>query len=245
MHAFDQAGFPVRFDWGEAGLRTLAPGVDLLIIVDVLSFSTAVEVATARGAGVYPYPAADASAQAFADKHGAVLAVNRRDMSGERPYSLSPQSLADIASGTRVVMPSPNGSTLTTLASKTHLILAGCLRNARAVARWANVRTAIGVIAAGELRPDNSLRFAVEDLVGAGAILSHFPAETRSPEGEIAVAAFERFANDLPGHLAQSASGRELAELGFADDVAMAAELDVSDSVPVFVQPGLYAAEPY
>ena len=154
VRPFDQAGFSVRFDWGEAGLRTLAPGVDLLIIVDVLSFSTAVEVATARGAAVYPYPVADTSAQAFANEQRAVLAVNRRNMSGERPYSLSPRSLAEITPGTRVVLPSPNGSTLTTLASKTHLILAGCLRNARAVARWASVRNAIGVIAAGELRPD-------------------------------------------------------------------------------------------
>lgn len=225
------------------GLRTLAAQVDLLIIVDVLSFSTAVEVATARGACIYPYPTAGGSAHKFAAAHGALLAVSRREMSAERPYSLSPRSLTAIPSGSRLVLPSPNGSTLTTLASNAHLILAGCLRNARAVARCARLRTTIGVIAAGELRPDGSRRCAVEDLVGAGAILSHFAPELRSPEAEAAVAAFERVADRLPEYVALSTSGRELTELGFADDVALAAELDVSDNVPAFGRAGAYVSQ--
>jgi 2-phosphosulfolactate phosphatase len=243
VDAFQQSGFAARLEWGEAGLRVLAPSVDLLIIVDVLSFTTAVEVATARGAWVFPYPLRDQSAADFAAEHHAILAANRREVSAERPYSLSPRSLATIPAGTRLVLPSPNGSTLTTLASKTHLILAGCLRNARAVAKWAGVRSTIGVIAAGEVRPDGSLRYAIEDLLGAGAILSHFPVEARSPEAEVAVAAFERFADDLPRRLADCASARELAAMGFAEDVAFAAELDVSNSVPTFLLGGVYAAE--
>jgi 2-phosphosulfolactate phosphatase len=48
-------------------------------------------------------------------------------------YSLSPQSLASIPKGTRLVLPSPNGATLTLATEKTPT-LAGCLRNYRAVA---------------------------------------------------------------------------------------------------------------
>jgi 2-phosphosulfolactate phosphatase len=243
VNAFEQSGFAARMDWGVAGLRTLEPDVGLLVIVDVLSFTTAVEVATSRGARVYPYPMRDRSAIDFAAQHHAVLAINRHEMSAERPYSLSPRSLTRIPHGTSLVLPSPNGSTLTTLAAKTHLIVAGCLRNARAVAKWARVRDTVGVIASGEVRKDGSLRFAIEDLLGAGAILSHFPAEARSPEADVAVAAFQRFADNLPRHLAECASGRELAAMGFADDVTMAAELDVSDSVPILLQGGVYAAE--
>jgi hypothetical protein len=44
---FGQAGFDVRFEWGEAGLRALAPATDVLVLVDVLSFTTAVDVAVA------------------------------------------------------------------------------------------------------------------------------------------------------------------------------------------------------
>jgi 2-phosphosulfolactate phosphatase len=44
----------VRFEWGLAGARVLASVSEVLVVVDVLSFSTAVEVALARGATVVP-----------------------------------------------------------------------------------------------------------------------------------------------------------------------------------------------
>lgn len=243
MDPFAQVGFNARFEWGEAGIRTLSPDVGVLVIVDVLSFTTAVEAATTRGAIVFPYPFRDSTAQAFADEKGAVLAVGRHAVSAERPYSLSPGTFAGLAAGTRVVLPSPNGSHLSTAAGRTHVTVAGCLRNARGVAEWAqSFDQVVGVIAAGELRRDGSLRFAIEDLVGAGAILSHFPEDQRSPEGSIAVAAFESMRGDLAGVLAQCASGRELVQIGFADDVRLAAELDASTTVPVLRPGGWYGA---
>jgi 2-phosphosulfolactate phosphatase len=242
LDPFTQEGFRARLEWGEAGLRRLAPSVEALVIVDVLSFSTAVEVATARGASVHPYAFHDSSAADFARSRGAMLAVSRYDVSPQQPYSLSPETLATIPPGSRLVLPSPNGSTLTVVAADTGCaVAAGCLRNSRAVARWAADRT-LGVIAAGELSRAGGLRFAIEDLIGAGAILRHVPVECRSPEAEVAVAAFERFAPDLHIALAECASGRELAAIGFSKDVSLAAELDVSDTVPIFQGPGLYAA---
>jgi 2-phosphosulfolactate phosphatase len=107
---FDQARYAVRFDRGDAGVRALAPATDVLVLVDVLSFTTAVEVAVTRGGSVYPYHVRDATAAAFAARLGAVLAVDRRRVSAERPYSLSPSSLATLPAGTRLVLPSPNGS---------------------------------------------------------------------------------------------------------------------------------------
>jgi len=120
-------------------------------------------------------------------------------------------------------------------------VLVDCLRNARAVAvagqRWAGT---LGVIAASERWPDGTLRCAVEDLVGAGAILSHVPLAERSPGAEAAVAAFRRLVADRPRCLREGASGRELAALGFTDEVTMAAELDVSAVVPSFQHGGAY-----
>jgi 2-phosphosulfolactate phosphatase len=223
-------------------MRTLAPGVEVLILVDVLSFTTAVDVAAARGALVYPYIGMGEAARSFAAEQGALLAV-RRETSQEQPYSLSPCSLLSIPRGTRIVLPSLNGSRLSALASKTHPVAAGCLRNARAVAAWARARGTVGVIAAGEVRRvDGTLRFALEDLLGAGAILSHFPAEARSPEANAAVAAFDYFAADLSRQLARCASGRELAAIGYAEDVVLAAQLDASASVPVLIDEGMYVA---
>jgi 2-phosphosulfolactate phosphatase len=239
--SFDQDPFAARFDWGEQGLRTLLPSVELIVIVDVLSFSTDVEVAASRGAYVIPFAAHDASAEAFAAERDAILASNRGQTSAEHPYSLSPRSLMDIAGGTRLVLPSLNGSNLTTLASDAQQVATGCLRNAQALAEWASQVASVGVIAAGELRRDGTLRFAIEDLIGAGAILRHFPCEARSPEAEVAVAAFQRFEHDLPRTLAECGSGRELAAMGFAEDTAVAAELNVSRAVPRLVLAGWYS----
>jgi 2-phosphosulfolactate phosphatase len=233
---FDQGCFTARFDWGEAGLQSVATDVDVLVLVDVLSFTTAVEVAVSRGASVYPYRVRDSTAVTFANQQGAVLAVDRRALSPEHPFSLSPRSLATLPAGMRLVLPSPNGSALSVLAAgQARVILAGCLRNAHAVALAAHqLGSSVAIVAAGEHRRDGTLRFAVEDLVGARAILSHFPTDARSPEAQVASAAFEQFAAALPRYLHRCASGRELAALGFADDVSIAAELDVSEVVPIF-----------
>jgi len=81
---------------------------DAVVIVDVFSFSTAVDIALSRGASVLPYRWKDGSASRFARDHGALLAESRT-VGG--PYSLSPDSLLSVPPGTRLVIPSPNGST--------------------------------------------------------------------------------------------------------------------------------------
>jgi 2-phosphosulfolactate phosphatase len=242
---FAQDGFTARFEWGPAGAQALAAGgVDVLVIVDVLSFTTAVEVAVARGAHVYPYRYRDNSAATFAQSIGATLAVDRRRGSIEAPFSLSPSSLANIPAETNLVLPSPNGSTISVLAAELgRPILAGCLRNAAAVAAAACARgDVIGIIAAGEQWGDGGLRPAYEDLVGAGAIIDGLPRDRRSPEAQAAVSAFRAARDCLQDCLMQCASGRELVALGYARDVQIASELNVSATVPVF-RSGMYAAD--
>jgi 2-phosphosulfolactate phosphatase len=51
---FDQAGFDARLEWGIAGARVLAGACRVIVVVDVLSFTTAIEVAVGRGAVVFP-----------------------------------------------------------------------------------------------------------------------------------------------------------------------------------------------
>ena len=225
----------VLAEWGMAGVEALRDRVAVLVIVDVLSFSTAVDVAVSRGAGVYPFPSGDkAAAQAAADRVGAVLAQPRRATGGQ--FSLSPASLLTLPAGTKLMLPSPNGSRLS-FACRDCLVLAGCLRNAAAVARAAQERAnggAIGVIPAGERWPDGSLRPAIEDLLGAGAVINHL-AMSCSPEAQVARDAF-RTAGDNIAHLVRaSVSGRELVDGGFPDDVDLAVEGEVSPCVPVLI----------
>jgi 2-phosphosulfolactate phosphatase len=243
MTAFDQSGFDARLEWGVEGARVLAGVCRVIVVVDVLSFTTAVEVAVGRGALVFPYRWPDQGAAAFARQVGGVLAGRRGERApGRPPSSLSPVSLLDIAPGTRLVLPSPNGSTVSAAVAVPGLVvLAGCLRNASAVARAAGEAGGpVGVVAAGERRPDGTLRPAVEDLLGAGAVVQALGGRP-SPEARAALAAFRRC--DLPGDLVACASGRELAELGHGAEVRLAAEHDVSRVVPV-LRDGAFTAAP-
>jgi len=142
---FDQLEFDIRFEWGEHGVTTLAPISDVVIIVDVLSFSTSVELPARR----------------FGRKFAVIAA-------GER---------------------------------------------------W---------------KDDGSLRPSFEDMVGAGAIISWL-AGAKSPEATAAEAAFRDVESKLSEALRQCSSGKELIAQGFANDVILASELNVSECAPVLI----------
>ncbi len=230
----------LRFEWGAEGVRRLAPLSGVVVIVDILRFTTCVEVAVSGGAGVFPYRYRDDSAGAFAESAGAVLAGER----GRTP-SLSPHSLRSLPAGSRLVLPSPNGSACTVIAGESKIpTLAACLRNAAAVAGFINDHhpgAVVGVIACGELWPGGALRPAIEDLIGAGAVWGGLDQASLSPEARLAVSACRSAEADLPSVLRDCASGRELIDKGFPEDLAMTAELNVSDAVPAYVD-GAYRA---
>lgn len=226
-----QDGFDVRVEWGREGVMLLGELCAVVVVVDVLSFCTTVDVAVGRGAAVLPLPWRD---EAAARAAGAVLAGERAGPG----WTLSPSSLLALPAGTRLALPSPNGATLCALAAcRCAQVLAGCLRNAAAVARTAQHLAAggpIGLIPAGErweLR-GGPMRPAIEDVLGAGAIAAALPGAF-SPEAELAAQQFAAArSRGLRGVLAASASGRELTSDGYAADVALAAEQDVNELAP-------------
>ena len=239
---FDQAEFDIRCEWGEPGIAQLAPISDVVIIVDVMSFSTCVSIAVSRWATVFPYRWKDGTARAYAESIGAELAESRT-MPGQSssPYSLSPKSLLNIPSGTRLVLPSPNGSSQTFATGATPT-LAGCLRNSRAVAAAAmQLGARIAVIPCGERwKETGGLRPAIEDLVGAGAIIRHLSGSL-SPESRMALTCYREAAGDLEPLLLECASGKELIAMGYEIDIAIIAQLDVDDTAPV-LNNGAYVA---
>jgi len=258
MAPHDQHGTDVRFDWGSRGLESLlVGGVRTVVIVDVLRFSTAVDVACSRGAVVTPFPSGRESAEAETEaaRRGAWLAARSVAGGDTSSPSLSPVSLRNLTSADHILLPSPNGATLACQAAQAGVVvLSSCLRNAAAVA-GAISAFPVGVVAAGERWPDGSLRPAVEDAWGAGALiraLSPPPTadptlgllamfgegphaapppslRTLSPEAAWTAA---NLPTDLPSILAQTATGRELQAAGWALDIEVAAALDVSRTVP-------------
>ena len=225
-------GSRARCEWGLAGLLALRGEVAVLVVVDVLSFSTAVDVAVGRGAAVLPFSSGDpaAAARVEAARQGAVPAVRRE----EPGFSLSPASLLAATPGLRLLLPSPNGSRLS-LAGGGVPVLAGCLRNAGTVAQAALLLAGggpVGVVPAGERWPDGSLRPAAEDLLGAGAVLHHLGLDPCT-EARMARDAYRAAGQDLAALVRTGRSGQELIGRGFAGDVDLAVQEGCSAAAPL------------
>lgn len=97
----------LHVEWGR---RALDVNADVVVIVDCLSFSTAVCVAVANGALVYPFGFKDDVIN-FANKINIACAVKR----GQAGMCLSPASLDSLGVGDEIILPSPNGSHLSLL----------------------------------------------------------------------------------------------------------------------------------
>jgi 2-phosphosulfolactate phosphatase len=215
---FAQEGYRLRLEWGPEGVTALQ-GCDVLIVVDVLSFTTSVDLVVGNGGQVRP--------SRWKPSSGKTL----------RPASL-------VGATGLVELPSPNGSNLCFLAAETGAhVLAACLRNASAVAkRAAELGETIGVIPGGERwgldilksgpREFGPLRPCAEDYLGAGAVLAALDGSA-SPEAQLAVTAFRN--TDVAAAVRDCGSGRELIENGHSADVDLAVQVDVSDAVPVLV----------
>lgn len=216
--AFDQHRYQVRHEWGAAGLERLAPA-DVVVVVDVLRFSTKVVDRVTNGETV----ALDEAAHAV---------------------SLNGAAVAQVAAATGA------------------LVMLGCLRNASAVARAIlaeqerrGTRTSAAIIAAGALRqaqepkagrePGASLRFAVEDQLGAGAIVEALGAigiDHTSPEAAAAGEAFRGLRGAVRHLLTASGSGQELIELGRRDEVLHAAAVNAAGPVVAVLRDGEFVA---
>ena len=205
---FDQSTYQVRLDWGTAGLARLAPA-DIVVVVDVLRFSSTVIDVVASGQNVV---------------------------------------------STQTAQWSRNGAAVVAASSPEATVLVGGIRNAAAVARAVQTvqerrqaRTSVAVIAAGEMDAGGALRFAVEDQLGAGAIVSALSdrgIDHTAPDAAVAAEGFRALRGALRHMIGASGSGRELAAgveatarieaAGLTPTtVADAAVLDAVDVVPV------------
>ncbi|WP_431804519.1 2-phosphosulfolactate phosphatase, partial [Microbacterium sp. bgisy203] len=230
---FDQSRYQVRFEWGTRGLARLAPA-DVVVVVDVLRFSSTVTSRVDAGETV----PLDAAAHAVSLNGAAVARAAAATRTAAQAAALAPPTAAQssVASGPRP------------------LVLLGALRNASAVAdaivaeqHRHGDRTSVAVIAAGELTartPDADLRVAVEDLLGAGAVidaLSTRGIDHTSPESAAARESFRGLRGAVRHLLTASGSGQELLERGARDEVLAAADVDASASVPA-LRDGVFVA---
>jgi 2-phosphosulfolactate phosphatase len=130
------------------------------------------------------------------------------------------------------------------LAAEDVVVLAAALRNRSAIARRVldlqsrrGRRMIVAIVAVGERWPDGRARFALEDQLVAGAVvdaLSDIGIDDTSPEAAVASAAFAGLEHAVKHVLSACVSAKALAAQGRHDEVALAAQLDVTDVVPEF-----------
>lgn len=213
---FDQSRYQVRLDWGLDALARLAPA-DIVVVVDVLRFSSTVIDVVERGEEMMLDDAAFAVSLNGARVAAAAAAAAGPDRAG--PHALEDEPSAPV------------------------VLLAG-LRNASAVAQAIadeqerrGRRTSISIIPAGELGHGGApLRFAVENLLGAGAVIDALTTrgiDHSSPEAATAGEAFRGLRGAVRHLLTASGSGQELIEKDLRSDVVRAAEVDASEAVPI------------
>ncbi len=239
---YDQVPYDIKVEWGPKGARKAAERGEIVIIVDVLSFSSTVVTAVQHKARVYPFaPPINENAKAFARRVDAELVRGRAEALREGGHSLSPLSFSSADAGRGFVLCSLNGAACTTIAAQVPALLIGSLLNAAAVAEAAErlrqeLQRSVTVIPCGELWPDTGplqhLRPGIEDYLGAGMILSRLSG-SKSPEAEVCLGAYRSSESRLSELIWDCASGRELRERGYEDDVTYCCQADICRAVPL------------
>ncbi len=150
---------------------------------------------------------------------------------GNSPLEMTRERVA----GRQLIMTTTNGTAALASVASARRVLIASLLNVDAVAReLAETDDSITIVCAGRER-----RFALEDAICAGtlALRLYRRQGRRRNWSDAALAAAQlarRYLPSIERTLRRAAAGRALMELGFADDVAYCAQLDLYDVVPKF-----------
>lgn len=202
-----------------------------VVVVDVLRMTTTATVLADLGLVHLAVVADVERARARARADGALLLGERRTrpLPGFDGGNSPAEFTAAQVRGRAAVMCTTNGSAAVEACAAAEHVVLGCLRNGEAVARraLALARGQIRVVCAG-----TAGRLSLDDVAGAGHVVAVLAGLV--PEAELddtALIARAVAGGNIPGLLAASRHGRTLLAAGFADDVLLAAQRDVSQGV--------------
>ena len=138
----------------------------------------------------------------------------------------SPAAFTREHGGRTVFMSTTNGTRAILAAQDAALLFVGALVNASAVASvLAEAGLDVTLLCAG-----TNGRVAIEDVIGAGAVLAalnrKIPTTPASDAARVAIHLFESSKNDLPRALAEGDGGRNVIAAGLGEDIAFAASVD-------------------
>ena len=155
-------------------------------------------------------------------------------------FSLSPLTYVGIEPLTKIVLASPNGAHCSQYGEAVKYLFAGCLLNAAAVGRHVNnlldtTDYCVTVIAAGEkwaesLAPNEQMRMAIEDYLGAGSILANLKYD-KSAEAQVWKMRFYHVRTKLSIFSGTAKADANSRAKGFGADVTYCAQLDKYNAV--------------
>lgn len=227
------------FASGLGGIEAALSRGDLIAVVDVLRFSSTVTTAVAHGFTIIPSARPEEAAE-LAARTG----LPRSGRSGEALYSLSPLDYLDRERAGELILTSPNGAACTRRIAVDHTGFIACFLNAGAAARALRSLAAasgrdVTLVAADETvdgRYDDpcNRRFALEDYLGCGCILSQLDMEL-APEAKVCERAYAASEHDYDELLRRCPSGRELIERGREADLAHCLRRNLYEILPEVV----------
>ncbi len=200
---------------------------DVAIMVDVLRASTTITVALEKIPYIIPTLEIE-EALAMATEHEAFIAGERRGATIEGfDTGNSPLEIQKL-SGKTLIITTSNGTRI--LEGIHGQALIGSFINAQAVAQKATkiASNHIEIVMAGVRG-----RFAIEDFLGAGEIISHLKNHELDEMAQAAVLAVQD-PEKVNEHVQKSKSARNLRKLGFGEDVDFCLQRDISQIVPQF-----------
>lgn len=201
---------------------------DVGIMVDVLRASTTITVALESFDEIIPVTQLD-DALKLASQREAVLAGERGGDTVEGFNTGNSPIEIQKFRGKSLILTTSNGTRI--LGSMNGIPLIGSFINAKAVATHAfNIaKDHIEVVMAGV-----NGRFAIEDFLGAGTIISNLQNSCTLDEMALASVLASQDMKKTENAVYESLSAANLRELGFEKDIQFCLQRDTSDTVPVY-----------
>lgn len=211
------------------------------VVIDVLRATSTIVAAMSAGVP-YIIPVATveearARASSYTSNGGCYLGGERNKL---RPTGFdcgnSPREYFQLGEGKPVVFTTTNGTRALQRVSASQLILIGSFGNGAAVAEELASNTDGGgvlLVCSGTLGG-----VAAEDVLCAGLIIAEMQSRAAlqlTDAARIALASYQQIADNLTDYLLQTTSGQGLSQLGLAEDVLHAAQVNYSTLVPRYL----------
>jgi 2-phosphosulfolactate phosphatase len=202
---FGQGKYQVRFDWGIDGARRVAPGADVVVLVDALGLTTAAVLAAERG-------------DALPLDEPAASAIDRLGLGGAVVLAASLRNRTAVAERILALQEKRGRRTIVAVV---------------ALGNTDGGDGTGGDSDGGDA--GRGIRFGIADQLTAGAVVDALIAlgiDHTSPEAAVACAAYEGLRNAVVHLIGASGRGAELTAAGRRGDVRLATERDVARVVP-------------